>query len=191
MKLILAIVAASLAIIGNVPYLIDIFKGRVKPHPYSWFIWSIVSGTVLVGQITKGAGFASIAFIASESFTFLIFLFSLKYGFKDIPKHDKYFLVAALLGLLPWVFTKDPTISVVIMVCIDVIAFIPSLKKASRHPKTETPVLYTTNVLRHILSLLALSHYNIATMFHSVVMIITNTSMVTLIEKGKLKKLLK
>ena len=178
MKLIFALVAASLAIIGNVPYLRDMFRGKVKPHPYTWFIWSIVSGVTFAGQWIGGAGWALIAFGASEIFTFIIFLFSLKYGFKNIPRADTWFLVVAILGLIPWIITKDPTLSVVIMVTIDCIAFIPTLKKGWQHANTEDAILYESNALRHILALMALSSYNIATMFHSVAMIITNSAMV-------------
>lgn len=185
MKLTFALIAALLAIIGNVPYLRDIIKGRVVPHPYTWFIWSIVSGTVLVGQIVKGAGWATIPFVASEIFTFIIFVVSLKFGFKNIPRADTKFLIAALLGLVPWYITKDPTISVVIMVGIDLIAFVPTLKKTWANPQSETVLLYGSNVLRHTLSLLALSSYNIATMLHSLSMICTNTLMVTFIRRKK------
>lgn len=185
MKLVIAIIAALLAVAGNIPYLYDMVKGRIKPHPYTWFIWSIVSGTVLVGQITKGAGWGIIPFSASEMFTFIIFLFSLRYGFKKIPRRDTYFLIAALLGLIPWIVTRDPTWSVVIMVTIDVIAFFPTIKKAHTSPKSEEPTLYATNVLRHVLTLFTLTHYNIATTFHSIMMIVTNSTMVRVLISKK------
>ncbi len=188
MKLIFATVAGLLAIIGNVPYLRDMFRGKVTPHPYTWFIWSIVSGVTFAGQWVGGAGWALIAFGVSEIFTFIIFLFSLKYGFKNIPRGDTWFLVIALLGLIPWLITKDPTWSVVIMVTIDCIAFIPTLKKARYHTNTENPILYESNVLRHILALVALSSYNIATMLHSIVMIFTNSAMIIGIFHGKFQK---
>lgn len=188
MKLIFAIIAALLAVAGNVPYLRDTIRQKIKPHPYTWLVWSIVSGVTFFGQVTKGAGLAAIAFGVSEIFTIIIFLFSLRYGFKNIPKKDSYFLIAALLGIIPWIILKDPTWSVVIMVAIDLIAFIPTLKKAWDKPKTETPILYGSNVLRHSLSLLALSSYNVATMLHSIAMIVTNTIMTSFILKGKIDK---
>lgn len=185
MKIFFAIIAALLAIIGNVPYLRDTIKRKIQPHPYTWLIWSIVSGVTFFGQVAKGAGVAAIAFGASEIFTIIIFLFSLQYGFKNIPRQDSYFLVAALLGIIPWIVLRDPTWSVVIMVTIDLIAFVPTLRKAWKIPKTESPVLYGSNVLRHSLALLALSSYNIATMLHSIAMIITNTMMTSFILRKK------
>ncbi len=189
MKEAIAIIAALLAIAGNVPYLWDVLKRRVQPHAYTWFVWSIVSCIVFFGQIAKGAGIGALPTGASEIFTIIIFLFSLRYGFKHPTTSDKIFLGIALLGLIPWMLTKDPTVSVVIAVGIDLVAFMPTLRKTWRHPETETPLLYSTNVLRHVLALFSLQAYNIATMLHSIVMIIVNTAMTGMIllrpRKGK------
>ncbi len=181
----LVVIASILALIGNIPYLIKILKGKIKPHPYTWLIWSIVSCVVFFGQVEKGAGLGSIPTAVSEFFTIIIFLLSLKYGFKNPPKIDKYFLILALLSLIPWILTKDPTLSIIIVVSIDLIAFIPTLRKTYNEPKTENALLYGTNSFRHFLTLFALSSYNTATMLHSLVMIITNTLMVIFIKFSK------
>ncbi len=173
--------AALLAIAGNLPYLWDILKGRVKPHPYTWLVWSIVSCIIFFGQVAKGAGIGALPTAASEIFTIIIFLFSLKYGFKGITKTDTIFLVVALAGIVPWILTNDPTLSVVIAVSIDLIAFGPTLRKTWKQPSTETPILYGSNVLRHMLALFSLQTYNIATTLHSIAMIITNTAMTAII----------
>ena len=177
MKLTLALIATAIAIAGNVPYLYDILKKRVQPHPYTWLVWSIVSCVTFFGQWVKGGGVGAIPTGVSELFTIIIFFFSLRYGFKNIVRTDTYFLIIALLGLIPWAITKDPTISVIIVVSMDVVAFIPTLRKTWRHPRTETPLLFSMNVLRHILTLFSLEAYNIATTLHSVAMIVTNTLM--------------
>ncbi len=188
-KVVIAIIASILAVIGNVSYLRDTIAGRVKPHPYTWFIWSIVSMTTFFGGLAKGAGIGALPTGVAEGFTILIFLISLKYIFKDgldhIKKIDTYFLIIALLGLIPWVLTKDPTISVVIVVTIDVIAFIPTLRKTWMHPRTEKPLLYSMNVTRHILTLFSLNAFNIATTIHSIAMICTNTVMVLFTQRRK------
>jgi hypothetical protein len=181
----IVLIASIMAVIGNVPYLLDIFHKRVKPHPYTWLIWTIVSGVTFFGQVAAGGGVGAIPTAASEIFTVIIFLFSLQYGFKNIARTDTYFLIAALLGLIPWALTKDPTLSVVIVVIIDVIAFIPTIRKTYIHPETETPVLYSMNALRHILTLFSLEAINIATSFHSIMMIVTNSIMTGIIAKKR------
>jgi hypothetical protein len=177
----LAVIAALLAVAGNLPYLWDILKERVKPHPYTWLVWSLVSGIVFFGMLAKGAGIGALPVAASEMFTLIIFLFSLKYGFKGITKTDTAFLFIALAGVIPWILTNDPTLSVVIAVGIDLVAFVPTLRKTWAHPSTETPLLYSSNVLRHILALFSLQTYNIATTLHSLAMITTNTAMTVMI----------
>ena len=192
MKIALAIVAAILAFVGNISYLKDIFKGKVYPHPYTWFIWSIVSLTTFFGGWVKGAGIGILQTGIAEGFTIIIFLFSLKYLFQDRAQHirrvDNYFLVICLLGFIPWILTKDPTISVVIVVLIDVIAFIPALRKTWKHPDSEQPLLYEMNVTRHFLTLFSLQTYNVATTFHSIAMICTNTVMTFCIKRENVKK---
>lgn len=154
---------------------------KVKPHTYSWFVWSIVSATTFFGQLAKGAGVGALPTAAAEIFTFVIFIFSLKYGYKKITKSDKVLLAIALGGLIPWIMTKDPTLSVIIAVGIDLVAFAPTIRKTRREPSTENPILYSMNVFRHILALFSLQAYNIATALHSIVMILVNSMMTALI----------
>jgi len=181
MKEAFAIIAALLAVAGGIPYLRHVLKGRAQPHPYTWMVSSIVSLITFFGMVVKGAGIGALPTAVSEGFTIIIFLSSLKYGFKKIPKNDAVYLVIALLGIIPWILTKDPTLSVIIAVGIDVISFIPTLKKTWNHPETETSSVYSMNVARHILTLFSLQSYNVATTFHSIAMIIINSVVTSLI----------
>jgi hypothetical protein len=185
MKETLAIIASILALVGNIPYLRDVIRKKIQPHPYTWLVWSLVSLTTFFGGLQKGAGIGALPTGVAELFTIIIFIFSLQYGFKQIKKIDTIFLISALLGFIPWILTKDPTISVIIVVTIDLVAFIPTLRKTWNHPKSETPILYAMNVSRHILTLFSLGAYNIATTLHSIVMIVTNSFMTVLILRNK------
>lgn len=177
MQELLVLTASFLAIMGNVPYLRDVITNKIQPHPYTWLVWSIVSAVTFFGQLVKGGGMGSVPTGIAEAFTIIIFVFSLRYGFRNIQKRDTYFLAVALLGLIPWAMTSDPTMSVITVVGIDVVAFLPTLRKTWRRPKTEKPILYAMNVCRHVLTLFSLDAYNIATTLHSIVMIVTNSLM--------------
>lgn len=209
-KIFLAVIASILAFIGNISYIKDVFKGRVVPHPYTWFIWSIVSLVTFFGQWQKGAGIGALPTAIAEAFTIIIFVYAtyryivhVSLGKRDryrsasstlhpaihpVQKVDHIYLIIALLGLIPWALTKDPTISVIIVVTIDVIAFIPTLRKAKVHPETEQPTLYAMNVTRHILGLFSLQAYNIATTLHSIAMICTNSLMVWFIKSKNISE---
>jgi hypothetical protein len=187
MKETFAIVATVFAILGTISYLRDVLAKKVRPHPYTWFVWTIVSGVTFFGQLAKGAGIGALPTGVAETFTLLIFLFSLQYGFKHVTKTDTYFLIFALFGLIPWIIFKDPTVSIIVVVTIDLIAFIPTLRKTRVDPSTEAPALYSMNVARHILTLFSLQTYNIATTLHSIAMIVTNSFMTFLILRNHKK----
>lgn len=187
MKLFFAALATVFVLIGNASYVKDTLQEKVKPHPYTWFVWSIVSCVVFFGQLQRGAGIGAIPTGVSESFTLIIFFLSLKPVLQGavwhIRKVDSLFLVISLLGLIPWALTKDPTVSIITVVAIDLIAFVPTMRKAWHHPHTEKPFLYEMNVTRHILTLFSLQAYNIATTLHSVVMIFANTLMAWFVKR--------
>jgi hypothetical protein len=175
-KPVFAVVAAVMAIYANWGYMREVIHEKVKPHPYTWFLWSIVSLVVFFAQLVKGAGWGLLPTFFAEVFTVIIFFYSLKHGFKNIRKIDHFFLLVALLGLVPWYITKDPTISVIVVVIIDLIAFMPTIVKTWNKPRSENPYFYELNIIRHILALCSLQTYSIATSFHSIVMVFANAS---------------
>ena len=178
MKEIFAVSAALLALIGHIPYIVGIFRGQVRPHLYTWLIGSIVSLIVIGGQFVKGAGVGILPTLVTGVFTVSICALSLKYGYRSITRSDRFFLFAALACGIPWLMTDDPTLSIIMAVSIDVIAYAPTIRKTWREPSTESPVLYSANLVRHLLALLAMEQYNVATTLHSVAMIGTNLIMV-------------
>jgi hypothetical protein len=192
MQQILVAVAILLAIIGNIPYIRDVINKKIHPHPFTWFIWTIVSFVTFFGALAKGAGLGALPILASEVFTFIIFILALFYGYRDgfkhVTKKDIIYLSIALLSLIPWYLTKDPTISVIIVVFIDLVAFIPTIRKTFDFPESENYILYLMNFSRHVLILITLDNYNIATSLHSVAMIITNCLMTYLIVFHTTKK---
>lgn len=185
MKESLGVIAALLAVVGNVPYIRDVLRGKVQPHAYTWLVWTLVTGITFFGQVSRGAGIGALPTAVSEIFTVVIFLLALRYGFKDPSRSDKAFLAVALIGVIPWLLTDDPTWSVIIAVGIDLVAFVPTLRKTWQRPGTERGLLYAMNVARHALALFALQRYNVATALHSVAMIVTNSLMTAFILRKK------
>lgn len=181
MKESFAILAALLAVAGNVPYAWQTLRGGVRPHPYTWLVGSIVSGIVLFGMLDKGAGMGALPVAVAEGFTILIFLFSLKYGFVQTTRTDRIFLALSLAAIVPWVLTKDPTLSVLCAVGIDLLGLFPTFRKTWHLPKTESFTLYSANIARHILLLASLPIYNLATTLHSIAMLCTNSGMLFVI----------
>ncbi len=174
MKETLGLITIILSIVGHVPYIIDTVRGKTKPHIFTWIIWSIITLLAFLGQWTKGGGAGSWGTGITGLMAICITIFALKKGTKDITLSDKIFFIGALLAIIPWYLTKDPTLSIIIAAAIDVSAFIPTIRKTIINPKSETFATYSINIIRHILSLVALERYNLATVLYPVYLLSMN-----------------
>jgi hypothetical protein len=112
---------------------------------------------------------------------FGVFVLSFKYGTEDRTRLDAFFLIAALLAIVPWWLTKDPTISVVLATFIDVCAYGPTLRKTFNDPSTETLSAWVMSALRPIFSILALTSYSIATVVFPAAIVAMNVAVVGVI----------
>jgi hypothetical protein len=177
MKEVTGVIAAALGFVAYAPYVRDIYAGRAKPHPYSWFVWGLTSVIIFAIQVSHGAGAgsyttATIAFIA-----FFVCLSSyLKYGHSEITLADTLLFIAALIATALWLFAKEPLLSMVLLCASDCFAIGPSLRKAWVKPHEETLSMWSLNALRHGLSILALQHYSLITVLNPTVWIIGNTA---------------
>lgn len=121
MKEIIGIITVILSFVGLIPYIIDIFKNKTKPHIFTWAVWAIVTILAFLGQWQSGGGAGSWTTGVTGLITIFIAIISLKYGSRDITKSDTIIFIAALLSIIPWLLTKNPTLSIVILTIIDVL----------------------------------------------------------------------
>jgi hypothetical protein len=154
-------VAAGLA--AFLPYLRDIISRKTKPHVYTWLIWAITQGTATVGIYYGGGGWGGLELTIGTLFVIAIFLFSLKYGTKNITKADTIILIIVLIAILLWWQLKQPLLSVLMVSAIDVFGYMPTFRKSYQNPWSETLTSWILFAMSDIFSILALSSYNLLT----------------------------
>jgi hypothetical protein len=165
-KEVIGIIAASLVFVAYIPYLRDIFKGKTKPHPYSWFVWGFNTVLIFALQISHGAGAGAYTTATVTLMSFFVCALGIKYGTKDIKLIDTICLILAIIAAIIWLFAKEPTFSAILLVFIDMLGFAPSVRKAWNKPGEETLSLWTLNSFRHALSIVALQSYSIITVIN-------------------------
>ena len=129
MKEAIGLIAISLNIIGTIPYVRSIYRGKTKPHLFSNIIWLVVTAIAFLGQVTKDAGPGAWTTGVATLTTLYILILAIKYGTKDVTRLDYVFLVLGLASIIPWILTDDPTISIVMATLVDVCGFIPTMRK--------------------------------------------------------------
>ncbi|HSX05623.1 MAG TPA: hypothetical protein VLF69_04100 [Candidatus Saccharimonadales bacterium] len=138
MKLALGILALVLNIIGYVPYIRDILRGKVKPQRITWGIWTILTTIAAVNQVKNGGGWSSLFFISTVLLVATTFMLSIKRGMGGASKLDMICLAAAIVLFGYWATVHNTRLSTLVAVFIDGVGAIPTVVKTFHKPETES-----------------------------------------------------
>ena len=165
----LGIIAIVLTLVGYIPYVRDVIKGRTHPHVYSWFLWGFVTFIAAALQLSGSAGIGAYVTLAAALMCTTVFIVGLtRKGKKDITKVDTLFFLLAFVALGFWLIAKQPVISTVLTTVIDLLGFAPTIRKSWNKPHSETLSFYLLNTFRFILAVLSLPIYTIITAFYPI-----------------------
>lgn len=168
-------VAAMLA--ARLTYFTSIWRGKTRPHAFSWFIWGVISSIGFAAQFAEGAGAGSWARGFGAVTCFLLVGISLLHGERNITRADWMTLLVALLAIPLWVFTKTPVWSVVLVCLIDTVGYLPTVRKSWTKPQSESALSYSIGSLGAFLTLLAIENYTVSTWLYPAVLVISNGAM--------------
>lgn len=174
MKETAGIVTIILSLVGYIPYLRDVIKGKTKPHTFSWLIWLIITLIVGIAQLSAGAGWGALHNITTGLACVVILYYALKNKDKDITVSDKIMFGLSLLSIPLWVFTKDPLWSIILLTFIDIFAFGPTIRKTWSKPFSETLSSYSIAGTKYFIALFALSVYKLSTLLYPSVLVCMN-----------------
>lgn len=160
---IFGIVSVVLAVAGYVPYYRDILRGHTKPHPFTWFGFSLLNAITFIVQVVTGGGAGAWVTLVTTIGTFGIAILSLSKGDKDITKFDTVCFAGALLSIAMWKLTDNALYAVIIIVVADLLTFLPTYRKAYLRPHQETLTLYIMSFVKYVVSIFALSTINFTT----------------------------
>ena len=175
------IAGGLLGLVGFYPYIRDILKGTTKPHPFSWFIWSIVSAIGFFAQLVGGGGAGALVTAAGSFGCIVVTLLSLTRGERGIVLLDWLSLCGALLSLVFWRLTNDPLAAIVLVTLTDALASVPTFRKSYMRPYEETPAIYAIGVVAFSLGLLGLTSFTLTTALFPSYVIVANLALVTIL----------
>ena len=165
--------AVVLTVVAYVPYISAIRAKAVKPHFFSWLIWSLTTVIVFFAQMAAegGAGAWSTGMSAAITLYVARLALVLRSDFSNTTA-DWCFLIAAMLSLPVWFFTDDPLWSVVILTLVDAFGFGPTLRKAWHKPQEESMQFYLLFAARSLLSVAALESRTLTTVLFPAAMVV-------------------
>lgn len=191
-KYMIGIIAVILTFVGYIPYLKDLISGKTKPHVYSWLLWGVVTSIAFALQVLGGGGVGSFVTLSAAIMCFVVIGLSFKYGTNtDITASDKIFLGMAFITLIIWLFAKQPLLSIILTTTIDLLGFVPTIRKSWNNPFTETMSFYFLNTFRFTLAVISLSTYSLLTVLYPASWLLANGlfGLMLVIRRHQIKKI--
>jgi hypothetical protein len=176
-----AVISVVLAFVGYVPYLRDTFTGITKPHIVSWFTWALVSFIAFGLQLSDGAGAGAFTNFSMGVICLVVGIRGLQNGTKDIKKQDLIALGLAIISIILWLVVKQPVLSIILVVMIDLFSFVPTIIKSWEKPWQETLFTWLVGTVRHIFTIFSLANISIITILYPLYSLIINSLFCTLL----------
>ncbi len=143
MRNILLTIVGIIEVIANIPYILNVLNGKSKPNLASWSTWTLLNAIIVVSAFAAGSAINTvvlgISFFVGSSTVLLIALFK---GTRKYTLFDGVCQFVALLGVVLWQLSNNPNIALLLVVIVDIFAFIPTARHAYLYPSEETWITY-------------------------------------------------
>jgi len=181
-KTLLGLLTLGIGIVAYGTYFRQILLKQVTPHPFSWLIWGFVESIAFFAMFVKHAGAGAWATGLTGLCCFTIAGLAFFYSKKlEIFKIDWLFLTLAVISLILWILTKDPTMSVILLTLTDALGMAFTLRKSYFDPFQESASLFGLSGIRSGIAVFALQSYNLSTWLYPTALVFTNALVVTMI----------
>ena len=173
-KIILGVIATAIALAGYVPYFINIFAGKTKPHAFSWLVWATLMGIGFAAQVAGHGGPGAWATGSGALMCFIIFILALVKGSREFTPFDWICLALALCAMIAWGITGRALSAAILITLADAIGFLPTFKKGFYKPYEETVSMYALSAIKFIPALFALESRTLTTVLYPASLIAMN-----------------
>ena len=165
-----------LTLIGYYAYIKDMYLGKTTPHFFSWFIWGLLTSIVFFIQYSEGGGIGTWVTATTGIITLLIAFFALGNKNNNIVRSDWVSFSLALFALPLWFFTENPLYSLLLIIGIDALGYIPTIRKSWNNPYSETLIHHFLSGVKFIPAIFTLEHFSFVTSAYPIFLVVVNLS---------------
>lgn len=182
-----AILGAIVGSLGGFYYLYETLTGKAQPNRITWLLWGLFPMVIFVAQRAQGvAGLSWTSFAAGMTPLLVVAasFFNKKAYWRSEPR-DYGLMGAALLGLLLWAKTDRPNLAILFSLLADMLAGLPTLLKAYRHPRSESWIAYAISALGFGISLLSVQVHSLESTAFVAYLFVLNATCAALASRGR------
>ncbi len=182
-----AIIGAIIGSLGGFYYLFETIVGKAQPNRVTWLLWGIFPMVIFVAQRARGvAGISWTSFVAGLTPLLIVAASYLnkKAYWKSEPR-DYYLMAAAIIGIILWAITDNANLAILFSLLADMLAGMPTLIKAYRHPHTESWIAYAISTFGFGIAFLSVQTYNFENTTFVAYVVILNGTFAVLSSRGR------
>jgi hypothetical protein len=193
--------AVVIAIAAYAIYVWQTLRGDARPHPLSWLIFGILTGTGYLVQLDQAAGPGSWVMGVTTIVCLLLCLMSFAKGERVFPWYEWAFLVAAAVVFGFYLWSRSPallaatlaeparermiangaTISALLASLVNVLGFGPTVTKAWSRPHSDSVTTFVLNSVKFIPSFFAMDSLSVATCALPATLVVANAAVAAII----------
>jgi hypothetical protein len=162
-------------------YVWQTLRGEARPHPLSWLIFGILTGTAYLVQLDEAAGPGSWVMGITAIVCLLLCLMSFWRGERAFPWYEWAFLFAAAVIFVFYLWSHEPTISAVLAALVSVLGFGPTVTKAWRRPHSDSITTFALNSIKFIPAFFAMDNLTVATCVMPAALVVANAAVAAII----------
>lgn len=166
--------AILLSFMRSGTYLYAIYRGKARPHLFSWVNWGILGAIAAVAQFHAEGGASAWVLVATAGLCFLNAFLAIFIGEKNITRSDWFAFLSALAVIPFWQLSKDPLLTFALLIFIDTASYYPTYRKSWNDPWGEPPGSYMLAGTRYFLMILAIPAPTLDNLIYPVFLMVTD-----------------
>ncbi|MDQ5971658.1 MAG: hypothetical protein QG566_604 [Patescibacteria group bacterium] len=182
---IIGIISGLLGVLAYIPYITSIYKKKIQPHPFSWFLWMVLGFATFITYMGVGAKetlpLALISFVGPT----VIFLITLKNWKGRFPKFDYFCLFLALLAIIIYIVFHQAAIALTLSLVGDLFAAMPTIRKTYKDPSSENIWTWSLFALGAVVALFAIRDFTYGVLVFPLYLAVFEIAMCWLILRKK------
>jgi hypothetical protein len=180
-KIFLGYLAIVIEIISYAIYFWGIWKGKTKPHAFTWLVWGTLNVVGFAAVLTSGG--ETVAWVLGINALANLAISAIGFWQRNVhyDKYDWLALMGGFLGIFLWWLADNPLYAVILVSISDVIALVPTFRKAYRLPFEENITSFVVGIPYYVLAIIALASFTFTNILYPAAIIAVDGSLVAII----------
>ncbi len=177
----IGVAAGIISACGFIPYIIDTMRGKAKPNRATWSIWAVLGIIAFASYFSAGARdsiWAPAGYMAGQ---IAVAALSFRYGKGGLGALDIACLCGAGAGLALWALSGSPLLALGMVMAVDALGAIPTIRKAYHEPGSESRTGWLLLCAGNGLNLFAINEWSLGVAAYPVYFFLINAVILALV----------